>query len=128
VLKLLKLTKIARIITPLFLLVVICYITNTTVNQHFHKLSSGIIVNHAHPFDRSSTGTPFQNHKHSTPELTLLDQISTSVFWIYLFYTFLSLLLTLSPVYNNHLQITLNPPDLFFLRNYHAPPAAVISK
>jgi len=122
VLKLLHLRKIARIIIPVFLVVVICFLTNTTINQHFHKLSSGFIVKHSHPFDRGNTGKPFQEHHHSSSELIFLDKMSNTVFWIYLFILFLISLLLVNKIANSPLVITFKKPDLYFLKNYHAPP------
>jgi len=121
-LKLLHLRKISRVIIPIFLVIVICFLTNTTINQHFHKLSSGLIVKHAHPFDRGNTGKPFQEHHHSSSELILLEQISNTVFWIYLFLLLLPPLLLLDEITNSPLVITFKNPDLYFLKNYHAPP------
>lgn len=122
VLKLLKITKIAKIIIPVFLIIVICYTTNTTINQHFHKLSSGIVVHHAHPFDKKNTDRPLKEHDHNSPEFILLEQISISAFWIYLFFTFFNELLYLHEITNFPHFISPGKPALFFLRNYHAPP------
>lgn len=123
--KLSHLNKIARIIIPAFLLVVMCFITNATINQHFHKLSTGIVVNHAHPFDKSSskTGTPFQEHHHDSSELVLLELISVSPFRLYLL---IILLISLPVVYRAitiRIPILYKAPELYFLKNYHAPPS-----
>jgi hypothetical protein len=114
--------KISRIIIPIFLVIVVCYLTNSTINQHLHKLSSGLVVQHSHPFDKGNTGTPFQKHHHTSSELLLLDKISSTVFWIYLFILFFIPLLLADKITNSPLVITFKNPDLYFLRNYHAPP------
>jgi len=119
---LLYLRKIARIIIPIFLVIVICFLTNTTINQHFHKCSSGLVIKHAHPFDKGNTGKPTQEHNHTSSELFLLEQISNTVFWIYLFFIFLALLLFIDEIINFAPVITFKNSDLYFLRNYHAPP------
>jgi hypothetical protein len=119
---LLKLTKIARIFTPLFLVIVIGYITNATINQHSHKLSSGIVVTHSHPFNNGGTGTPFQDHKHGSEELILLSQISISLFRIYLFIIILSTTAAISVIKTPFQQNSSGTSGLFFLNNYHAPP------
>lgn len=121
-LKLFYIRKKARIIIPIFLVIVICFLTNTTINQHFHKLSSGLIVKHAHPFNRGNTGKPFQEHHHSSSELILLDQISNTVFRIYLYLLFFAPLLLVDEIANSPFIITFKDPDLYFLKNYHAPP------
>ena len=48
--------------------------TNSLVNRHSHRLPSGIIIEHAHPF--SSNQTPVQQHSHTDKEYFYFDQIS----------------------------------------------------
>ncbi|NLN31083.1 MAG: hypothetical protein GX158_07625, partial [Bacteroidales bacterium] len=103
---------------------IIGYITNATINQHSHKLSSGVVVIHSHPFSKSSTGTPFHDHNHSHEELILLNQISASLFRIYLFIVILNISAGVLLVKNHICRTSPKVSDLFFLRNYHAPPAA----
>jgi hypothetical protein len=116
------LRKIARFIVPVFLLVVICFITNTTINQHYHKLACGIVVKHAHPFSKSNPDKPFQDHQHSSSELLLLDQMSNTIFWIYLFVFLQFPLKILFEIIRYPLVILFKNQELYFLRNYHAPP------
>lgn len=116
--------KIARVIIPIFLVTVICYLTNATINQHYHKLSSGLVVKHAHPYDKDDTGKPFQDHHHSSSELILLDQISNVFFRIFLFFILLAPLLFVIEIKTIPPVTTFKNPDLYFLRNYHAPPGS----
>jgi len=121
--ELLHLRKIIQIIIPVLLVIVFCYVTNATINQHYHKLSSGLILNHAHPYQNNEdAGNPFKKHSHSSSEFILLDQISTTVFWIYLFVLFLTPLLFTFEIKTSPLVITFKKIYLYFLRNYHAPP------
>jgi hypothetical protein len=117
-----RLRKISQVIVPVFLVVVFCYLANSTVNQHFHKLSSGMVIEHAHPFKKENTGSPFQQHHHTSSELLILGQISISFFWIYLFFNFLFGLFCVYRTIIAPLLITFKNPDLYFLKNYHAPP------
>jgi hypothetical protein len=121
--KLSSLRKISRLLMPVFLVVVFCYVANATLNQHYHKLSSGIIMSHAHPYhNNNDAGVPFKNHSHSSAEFIFLDQISTTVFWIYLF---IVLLIPSLFIFNTPLVpvvIFIRKRFLYFLRNYHAPP------
>ena len=48
--------------------------TNSLVNRHSHRLPSGIIIEHAHPF--SSNQTPLQQHSHTDKEYFYFDQIT----------------------------------------------------
>jgi hypothetical protein len=102
--------------------VVLCFLTNTTLNQHFHKLSSGFVISHAHPFDKGNAGKPFQDHHHTSLELIILEQLSHTVFWIYLFFIILAPLLVEYKKIKFPLFIIFKNPDLYFLKNYHAPP------
>jgi hypothetical protein len=118
-----RVRNIAKIIIPVLLVGVICFLTNSTINQHFHKLSSGIILKHSHPFNKENTGKPFQEHHHTSSELVILDQLSNIVFWVYLFCIFpVPVLVAYNikrivpvPVFKN--------PDHYFTLSNRAPPA-----
>ena len=116
------LRKISRILIPLFLVVVVCFLTNATINQHYHKLSSGLVIKHAHPFNKESTGQPFQEHRHSSSELILLDQASHIFFRIYLFLIFFITLFATHEIINSRVVLSYGNRDFYFLNNYHAPP------
>jgi hypothetical protein len=107
---------------PVFLVIVLIFLTNTTINRHFHRLSSGYIISHAHPFSKGNAGNPFQDHHHTTSELIILDQISHTVFWIYLFILLLSSVLFTFTTKDIPFFIVFKNPDLYFLKNYRAPP------
>jgi hypothetical protein len=70
-----SLRNIARVLIPVVLLLVVGFITNSTINQHFHELSSGIIEKHAHPYEKGAGDDPFSDHNHTTLELILLNQL-----------------------------------------------------
>lgn len=116
------LRKIARFIVPLVMLAMASFVVNSNLNQHYHKLDSGSIVKHAHPYNKENAGIPFQSHHHSTFEFFLLDTISIALFTVVSFI----LILTLFPL----TLVKTHPPiaeiykqtDLYFLKNYHAPP------
>lgn len=119
------LRKITRIIMPVLILVVICFLTNATINQHMHKLSSGIIIKHSHPFNNNNAGNPFQEHNHTSAELVFLDQMSNTFFWIYLFILLLNCLFVGYKINIRYYGITFCNPDLYFLKNYRAPPCQI---
>lgn len=116
------LRKLSGTVIPIFLLVVLCSLANATVNQHFHRLSTGITVKHAHPFDRGQDSTPFQEHHHTSAELLILDQISNPALLLGLFFVSLILLPLVRKTKNSADNESVVNPDLFFLKNYHAPP------
>lgn len=74
--------KLARFVIPVVMIVVIGFIVNATLNQHYHLLSGGIVVKHSHPFNNPKPGYPFQDHHHTTSEFFLLEQITNIGFLI----------------------------------------------
>jgi ABC-type amino acid transport system permease subunit len=58
----------------MLLISVMWLFTNSLVNRHSHRLPSGIIIEHAHPF--SSNQTPIQQHSHTDKEYFYFDQIT----------------------------------------------------
>lgn len=55
---------------------------NRMANWHFHQLPNGIIVEHAHPYAKSteSQGSPFASHQHTDFEYYYLDMLFRVVF------------------------------------------------
>jgi len=48
---------------------------NSAINVHSHQLN-GKIITHAHPYTKSNqSSSPFEEHKHSTVELFLLNKV-----------------------------------------------------
>jgi hypothetical protein len=119
-----RLRCITKVIIPIFLIIAVCALTNETINQHFHKLSTGEIIKHAHPYKKTNTGTPFQNHHHNASELVLLDLISNIVVRIQFFISILTPLLFLIAITTFPLVVSFRSSDLYFSLNYHAPPEA----
>ncbi len=50
---------------------------NNAVNWHYHQLPNGVIVEHAHPYGKSSSSSnsPFEKHHHSDFEYLILDLV-----------------------------------------------------
>lgn len=67
---------IANSILVLFTLMLL----NGIVFRHAHKLSSGKIITHAHPYKSSNSKSPFQPNDHTSNELFLLDSVTNAVF------------------------------------------------
>lgn len=64
---------------------------NNAVNWHYHQLPNGIVIEHAHPYTKSSSasGSPFEKHHHSDLEYLILDLVYYSGFILILaFLTF----------------------------------------
>ncbi len=106
----------------LLLPALIWLLTNATVNTHTHILTGGIVISHAHPFDKN-TGekNPYPGHNHTKGELFLLDLISHPL--TLLTFIFIGFFLT------TKIQIVtfyyLSPYTVrehYYVMNYHAPP------
>ena len=116
--------RIGRIIIPLLMAVVIGFIANATLNQHYHLLSSGILIKHSHPFEKGNSGNPFQEHTHTTTEFFLLEQITNFALGISL------LVILLASILTTGIKI-LFQELIFYIKsarylpvNYRAPPFA----
>lgn len=119
----LNLRKIAHLIVPVIILTVTCFIANSNLNQHYHKLSSGFVVKHAHPYQKENSDIPFQSHAHSSFEFFLLDQISISLFVSFSIILSCMLFHRLIKRINSPITVIHKQTDLYFLKNYHAPPS-----
>lgn len=71
-----KILKVAFIALLLFSMAWILF--NAVANLHLHRTSTGNILYHSHPFDRTDQNKPIQGHNHPGPE--------------FLFYAFVSLI------------------------------------
>lgn len=118
-----RLREVAKVFTAVLLVMVFCSVTNSIINQHFHKLSSGLVVKHAHPFDKTPAGNPFQDHHHSSSEWVIFEQISNILFWICLFFAFIALLFVTAEIKKPRHFVECRIPNFYFLKNYHAPPS-----
>jgi hypothetical protein len=96
---------------------------NNSINGHSHRLKSGYIIYHAHPYKKDNTGkSPFQSHNHSNRELFLLDLISNILFILAMPF-FLSTVQKLSreiKIYYRHTSPCL---DTYTSQNYRGPPS-----
>lgn len=56
---------------------IFCLYFNQAFNGHYHKLSNGEIIYHAHPFQHQNNNkSPFENHRHSESEYIILALLS----------------------------------------------------
>ena len=119
------LRHIAKFFVPVIIFTVGCFVTNYNINQHYHKLSNGYIVKHAHPYQKDSSGLPFQSHNHSLFEFFLLDQFSVALFvFASVIFSVVLILFLISRV-SFPVVIGYKQTDLYYLKNYHAPPFIV---
>ncbi len=66
-----------RLLSFVLILFTLALFFNNAVNWHYHQLPNGIVVEHAHPYGKSSSasGAPFEKHHHSDFEYLILDLV-----------------------------------------------------
>jgi len=71
---------ILRLFAVLLLPTILLLSYNYSVNWHIHRLDSGYLVTHAHPFDKGELPVgKLPDHKHNGGQLLFLDQIFQSL-------------------------------------------------
>lgn len=115
-----------RLLTLITLPLVLLLFYNQAANWHFHMLPNGIVIEHAHPYSKSSsTESPFQKHTHNEIEILILGLIFTTAVLVSLH--FVSLILDNFPVKilqflnKNHFL----HPTRFFITNPHRGPPSI---
>ena len=73
------LRKIKKYLIALLIPAILFLFFNNISNKHYHILSDGTVIQHAHPFKNSNSNSPFQNHKHSKTEFAFLTAINNVV-------------------------------------------------
>ncbi len=69
-----------KIASVLLIPIVALLFYNQVANWHFHKLPSGYIVEHAHPYSKSQkSDSNFPKHSHTELELIVLAILYTTV-------------------------------------------------
>lgn len=97
---------------------------NQVANWHYHVLSNGMVVEHAHPFqNKQQKGTPFQQHQHSDAEIALLTVLSNVLPLIVSFLVLAGLLLpvALPAIRRGHVEIF--PAPLLITNQFRGPPS-----
>ena len=112
----------------LFLLLlpaVIWLFLNASVNQHIHVLQNGNIISHAHPYEKTSSGSfPSETHHHTKSQLYWLSFISDpasqviTLFFLGLFYNTVFRILKIRYSHPEPVR------EYYQVNNYHAPPVS----
>ena len=116
---------IAKFLVPVIILTVGCLLLNDSFNQHYHKLSGGFVVKHAHPYQKDNSGLPFQSHHHNSFEFFLLNQLAV---FLFIFSSYLCLLFLFQFLLNRlafPISIGFFQSDYYYLKNNRAPPLPV---
>ena len=109
------------IATGFLLLVVVLFSFNKVYYVHSHIQANGVIVIHAHPFNKSTDNGPIKSHHHSNSDLYWIS--SLHILWLLAF-------LTLGIVCFRVLQVLVVPQKSFssyaccLYKNGRAPPVS----
>lgn len=118
--------KIGRILVPVMMVVVIGFIANSTLNQHYHRLSCGVLVKHSHPFEHGKNSSPFQEHQHTTSEFLLFEHITNIGSWIGLVFFLLLILFFTGQRVILPIPVSQKKSGYNFIGNYRAPPLSFL--
>jgi len=66
-------------------------IANKGLYIHTHKLESGFVVTHSHPYDKKQDSEPIKKHHHTTAEFIFFENLNVLFLSIFLIISFLSL-------------------------------------
>jgi len=96
---------------------------NAAINGHYHKLSDGEIVYHAHPYQhQTSNNSPFENHHHSDYEYSVLAQISNPFTLLSVFLVLPGLFIVCYKKFEYPSNILFSIPKYYFRNVYRGPP------
>jgi len=118
--------QLYRILCLLALPLVMGLFYNQAANWHLHKLDNGIVIEHAHPFERScNTNAPFQNHQHSSQDFIFLGMISNALTLLHIaFVVAAALLIVGEKVTDRYVSRFATAPD-FSANLLRAPPVTL---
>lgn len=76
-----------KALSGILIVVTLALFYNNVANWHFHELPNGIVIEHAHPYEKApvNQNSPAQNHKHSDLEYLILDLVFHTSLIILLF-------------------------------------------
>lgn len=72
-------------------------ITNQALFLHFHKLSDGTVVTHAHPYNKTQDSQPNKTHHHSNIEFLLIHNLEVLMPMVFFAIALISLIREIKP-------------------------------
>ena len=88
--------------TFLMIGILVMLIANKAVFMHTHKLNDGTIIEHAHPFDKSTDSEPYKSHNHTKTELLFFQNLE--LFSLIVFLTFAFFTIDRKAIYSSFIQ------------------------
>ena len=96
---------------------------NSITNGHYHRMQSGVVIYHSHPFiHNTNNNLPFENHHHSESEYFILAQISNPLTLLSVILISLGLFLLYYREISFYKDLDLPINNFFFSYNNRAPP------
>jgi len=91
---------------------------NNSIFLHVHKLDSGIIISHAHPFNKSTDSNDETKHNHTSNEIYVYQILSHIDFVLLVFFTYRIFVLLHKTLRNKFKQTFLSvlESDIFRIR------------
>ncbi len=109
----------------LLILPIIWLFYNRAANWHFHELPNGIVIEHAHVYNKSGdpAESPFENHTHTDFEYFLLDIAFRAVLILLISVVFFLFFRSLLQIYTERKQLVYLIPIHAGLPPLRAPPS-----
>ncbi len=94
---------------------------NSIVNLHSHHLANGVVISHAHPYNKLPDT---QQHNHNNKEFFFLQQITS---FLFCFFTVLVIIVLATPKIEviRQLKLLKHGEILCFLYSNRAPPCSL---
>lgn len=74
-----KNSYLLKLFSYLCLSILLLQIVNKSIYIHSHRLANGMLVMHAHPFNKQKDNAPFKSHKHTNLEYFAYDTLTTFI-------------------------------------------------
>lgn len=113
-----------KIVSIVLVHLVLVLFFNLSANWHLHKLPNGMVIEHSHPYDKSSNDhSPFQKHNHSDFELVILSLISSTNFGITIIFILIPLFtpLVIKKTFRSNYQLT--SYEIVLMSPFRGPPS-----
>ncbi len=66
-------------------------IANKAVFMHTHRLNDGTIIEHAHPYNKSTDSKPYKSHHHTKAELLFFQNFEILSLFVFLTFALLNI-------------------------------------
>lgn len=117
--KFFRLNFVVKFLSLISLSILLLNIVNQSLYVHSHKLETGEIVTHAHPFDQQNDNSPIKSHKHTSLEYLVLR--SFSIFMLSEILVVIAALVIVAFIKNYGLKTVINQFHFYYKQNKSPP-------